>query len=126
MIKKYLHQLYIFTLSLFIPFTTRAQGLVPCDGINDKCGIEDIIELVNNVITFLIQMFLPIAAIALVVGGFIYMTGGEDPGKRKVAVAIFKNIVIGLVIVLSAWLIVYTLFNTLGVSDDYHMLDPGN
>lgn len=124
---QYKDKIFVYGLMLFLPIMGRAQGIiiVPCDGIDDPCGIEDVVELINNVIGFLLQMILPIAAVVFVVAGFLYMTSGDNPGRRKMAHNIFKNVAVGLLIVLAAWLIVFTLFNALGV-EDYSYLDSGS
>lgn len=55
--------------------------------------------------------FLGIIAVSLVIyGGFIWMTSGGNEEKITKAKSILKNALIGLVIILSAWGIVYFIF----------------
>lgn len=63
-------------------------------------------RLVNIVLGFLGVIFLILAVSA----GFKYMTSGGNDEKTKEAVALLRNAVIGLLIVLAAWMITrYTI-----------------
>lgn len=103
-----------FTVSaLLFPSIILAQneeqnsGLVPCGyGKEYDCGTDDVVNLANGLIEFLISMLGVIAVIALVYSGFrMVMSAGNETEWRK-AKETFSNIVIGIIIILSAWLVV--------------------
>ena len=88
---------------------TSGEGIVPtCDAVTG-CGWDDLIKLMQNIIDFLVYATVFVAAIAFAVAGFKYLTAGGNVGQVKSAHAIFKNVAIGLIFVLSAFLIVKTI-----------------
>ena len=104
----------------FLPFllyakVAFAQGLVPCDGSSiDPCGFNDFIDLIRNVVDFLMfKVAVPLSAILFAYAGFLMMFAGGDEGKIKRARAIFWWVFVGIVITLSAWLIVKTITSAL-------------
>jgi len=90
----------------------------------NPCDIKFLFMLIDNIINFLLfSVALPLAAIAFAYAGFILLTAAGDPGKLTTAKAIFKNVLIGLVIALAAWIIVKAILLGLGVSSDFSFLD---
>ena len=93
------------------PLATKGEGLVPC---TDNCGWDELLILVHNLIQFVVfYLSLPIAAIVFAYSGWLFMTSGDNPTKRAQAISIFKKVGLGLVIAMSAWLIVNTILTTL-------------
>ena len=95
--------------------------LVPCEGINDK-GVEDcdfnaLMTLINRVISFILYVSIPLAAISFSYAGYLYISAAGDTGKIEDAHKIFKSVLIGFIFIISAWLIVYTITNSLLGSD---------
>ncbi|PCI20188.1 hypothetical protein COB64_02660 [Candidatus Wolfebacteria bacterium] len=89
----------------------------------DRCDFNFLLTLINNVIDFLLfNIAIPIAAIAFAYAGFILLSSGGAPDKRSKAKAIFINVLIGLVIALSAWLIVKAIFFGLGLRPGFSLL----
>ena len=100
-------------VSVLLPETVLAQagGLVPCSG--PDCTTAHVSTFANGLINFLISMLGVIAVIALVFAGFkMVMSQGNEAewGKAK---EMFTNVVIGIIIILAAWLIVDTLLKGL-------------
>src|SRR3990172_8704609 len=109
----------IFVAILFLPVFSFAAGLVPpCgeDPVTKECiwGWDQLMILIANVIDFLIfYLSLPIAAIVFAYSGWLFMTSGDNPGKRDQAKSIFWKVGLGLVIAMAAWLIVNTILTSL-------------
>lgn len=105
-----------FATTVAFPSLVSAESLIPCDGgPTDGCDFNDLMALVNNVINFLIfDLALPIAAVVIAYAGFLFLTSGDEPGKRTKAKKMLVNIVIGLVLALASWLIVQTILMSLG------------
>lgn len=105
------------TLSFVLfPSISFAQdmGLVPCDGSpSSPCTTEMAVTFANNLISWLITMLGVIAVIALMFTGFQLLTSGGDSGKWRQAKTMFTNIVIGIIIILAAWLVVDTIMRAL-------------
>ncbi len=99
-------------------FTLAQEPLVPtCP--DTGCGFNEFIDLINNVIEFILfYMAVPIAAIMFAYAGFLMVTaGGEAAHARQEAKEIAMNTVIGLIFVLAAFLIVKTILSILGYTD---------
>lgn len=87
------------------------NGLVPC---RDTCTFEDILSLINNLITFLITtIFIPIIIILFMYAGYKYITAGGNPAKIANLKSMIKHIVVGMLLVLCSWLIVKTVITIL-------------
>ena len=63
-------------------------------------------KIINTALTLLGAIFL----ILIIYGGFKWMTAGGDPGKVEKAMDIIKNSLIGLVIVMAAYIITTFVF----------------
>ncbi len=114
---------------VFAPFTSFAltgtgSGLVPCSNtpgpapdyiISDPCDFNAFMELINNLIKYVIILAIPLAAISFAYAGFLLVTaGGESAHAFGEAKGIFTNTLVGLVIILAAWLIIKTILSILG------------
>ncbi len=94
------------------PEISYAQGgLVPCDG--PECNMCHLALLAENVINFIIKVSFAVVALLFAYAGFLYFTGGSDPGRISNAKSIFTNAFIGIIIILTGWLVVNVLLTTL-------------
>lgn len=106
-----------------LPAVTFAQGLVPCGNPGqDQCQFTHLLDLISNVINFIFIMIVPIAAALFVWWGFRYIISADDAQLRQSLKGYFKNLIIGIIIVMVAWLVVATLLKALGVNDAYVLL----
>ncbi len=117
-LKKHIVILSAFFLFVFFsPFFVHAADLVPCGTTANPgpCNFDALMELINRVIQFvLFDLTIPLAAIIFAYAGVILLTGGSSDEKRNKAKSIFMNVFWGLIIALSAWLIVETVLHALG------------
>lgn len=87
-------------------------GLVPqCEGA--FCRACDLIELSSNVINFAIAFSVIIATLMFAYAGILYVTAASKSDQVKKAHGVFVNVFVGLVIVLTAWLLVNITFSVL-------------
>ncbi len=86
--------------------------------LSDECGWSDLLELVSNVMKFLIYIAVSVGVLACAYAGFIYITAFGETGKIEQAHKIFSAVIIGFLIILLAWLIVATIIKTLDVNPD--------
>ncbi|MBM2817930.1 MAG: hypothetical protein HW401_520 [Parcubacteria group bacterium] len=98
------------------PKDTNFQ-LVPCDGVKVKCDFNALMTLVNRVISFILYISIPLAAISFSYAGYLYISAAGDMNKIESAHGIFKSVLIGFIFIISAWLIVYAITNSLLGSD---------
>ncbi|TSD03388.1 MAG: Uncharacterized protein Athens071416_69 [Parcubacteria group bacterium Athens0714_16] len=90
-----------------------------CTNANGGCGFNDMITLVQNIMTFAFYIAAPIAVGMFTYAGVLYLTAGGKPGQIEKAHTIFLNVLIGFIIVLAAWLIVNTIANALLIDGSY-------
>lgn len=105
---------------LLMPEVSLAQvdGLVQaaqCSGTD--CGTCNLVLLGNAVIKWVIGFLFIMFAVLMTVAGFKLVTSGGNPAAKDAAKDSFTNAIIGLLIVLSAWLMVDTLIRGLVSSD---------
>jgi len=114
----------IFFIMIFIPqvalgdaFWQPGDPIVPCDtskaGHDTKCQFNDFIHLANHLISFAIWLAVPLSIALFTYAGVLYATASGDQTKIANAHKIFTNVAIGLIIVLSAWLLVHEILGKL-------------
>lgn len=109
----------------------QAGGLVPCGGQNgDPCNTNDVVGFANSMIDYLIKALGVIAVIVMVYAGFKLVVSAGNEGEWTKAKELFTNVIIGIILILAAWLIVDTVLKGLtgrGLGDwteELQMTDP--
>ena len=102
------------------PFALQAAGLpgriVTCDGTSvgggTDCTICDLAKLAQNIINTGIFVAVFLSAILFAYAGWLYISNEalDEVGRAK---KIFLDVVLGLSILLGAWLVVDTLIRTI-------------
>lgn len=101
-----------------------AGGLVKCgyggsaQSDATSCDFAEAINLINRLITYLVVISMPIAAIAFAYAGWLYLSAGGNSSKVSRAIGVFTSVGIGLVIILSGWLVFKFIANNF-LSSDY-------
>jgi hypothetical protein len=100
------------------PVIVSAAGLttiVPsdCTGNGGCQSICDLAQLAQNVLNDGIYVAIFLSAILFAWAGWKHMSAGGDAGQIKKANEVFAAVFIGLIIILSAWLIVSTLMSVI-------------
>ena len=97
-----------FAIALFaLPLASFAAPLVPCDG--PDCQACHVVELGQNIVTFLIQIASFIAVLVFAYGGFLMVTAAGNTGQVSKAKEMFTDALVGILIVLSGWLVIDTV-----------------
>lgn len=90
------------------------NGLVPCSGgPDDPCNTNDVVTFTTKIIEFLFTALGVIAVIVMVYAGFKMVISGGDEGAWRKAKELFQNVIIGIILILAAWLIVDTIMKGL-------------
>lgn len=109
-------------LLISMPLMLYAQGLIPCDGTDKPCNLSMLVQLVENILAFFMYTVPFVAAALFAWGGIRYMTAGGNESQIREAHKIFGYAALGLVFVLVAWLVVYTIMKGLNVDSRYWFL----
>jgi hypothetical protein len=81
----------------------------------NDCGFEDLMGLINRIINFLLFVIAtPIVAIGLAYAGWLYISSGGNSSNTSKAKSIMKNMILGYVVALCAWIIIKTIMTSLG------------
>jgi hypothetical protein len=107
------------------PFWTPGQPIVPCGQSKDSpttpwddetqpCDYCQLFHLLRHLIDFVLIAAAPVLATTFfIIAGVMMMFGGANPGMLAQGKRIFKDTMIGLLIVMLAWLITNTIIRTL-------------
>lgn len=99
---------------ILTPLITSAAVFIPCQGTAaDPCDFNAFAKMINTIINWFISMAGVVAVITFSIAGIQMLMNPENPGKREQAIEMFKKTIIGLLIVLIAWLVVHTIISTL-------------
>ncbi len=91
-----------------LPDVTLAQSkFVTCDGTN--CSACNLADMANIIIKWLFGIVFMIFAVLMVIAGFGLVTSGGNTTALQEAKSKFTNAMIGLLIMMSAWLVVDTI-----------------
>lgn len=86
-------------------------GLVPCDG--KDCGTCELIELGDNLLRFFVTFSIVFAGVVFAWGGLLMVTSGGNMGQVSSGKSKMTDAVVGIVIVLTAWLLMDTVLKLL-------------
>jgi hypothetical protein len=96
-------------------------ALIPC--VN-KCDLGSFMQLINNLITLMIKFLLfPVAVLLFVYAGFKYITAEGNASKKANVKKMIKNFLLGVLLMLCAWLIVKTVLVVVGYTDRLYFFD---
>jgi len=110
----------------------KIDGETVCTGTEDeiRCQFCHFFVMLNELINFILkQLVFPIAVLMLVIGGvmfiFAYFGGAEvlpgggagGPKMLNQAKKLISSVVIGLIIIFSAWLIIGLFLQLIGLAD---------
>jgi Type IV secretion system pilin len=100
-----------------------AQSLASfADCTGRDCTTCNVVNIANGLIKWLIGFLFVLFAVLIAWAGFGLVTSGGNPGALDAAKDKFSNAIIGIILVLSAWLIVDTLMRALVGNDQ----NPGS
>lgn len=94
-------------------------GLVNCGQTNSDgeipnwCDWSDFVQLINNLISWLIGLATVVATLLFMYAGFLYLTSGGSESQTDQATAIFSNVAVGFGIILVAWMLVTSIVSLL-------------
>lgn len=115
--------IHSFLLLLLVPAFAGAAPLpdriVPCDGVGQRpCTCADLTTVAQNIINTSIFVAVFLSAILFAWAGWKMISGKSTGTSEDISGAkeILWNVIVGLVIIIAAWLIVDTIVKTLTAS----------
>jgi hypothetical protein len=112
----------LFAISyLLLAIYPVQAALVPCSGLN--CTVCDLFALLGNITNFILKDVMPpLAGLLFLVGGIMMVAAGGSEERFKKGKTILTNTLIGVVIILAAWVVINTLITTLGQAYNFGSL----
>ncbi|HRY52880.1 MAG TPA: pilin [Candidatus Portnoybacteria bacterium] len=122
--KKILVPCLVIGFAFFVIWPVEAAGLLPnCRAAS--CTPCHFLQLISNVLLFVVKNIVaPLAGLLFLIGGIMMVSAGGSEERFKKGKEMFKNVAIGVLIILASWAIVNTLITTFGTSVDGFV--PGN
>jgi len=115
--------IFYFLFSILI----AEAALVPCGtSTTPPCTWCHLMQLVKNIINFMMYLVFPLAAIMIVIGGIMIMTAAGSTERVAKGREIVTAAVTGLLIALLAWLIIDTIIGIIAVGWDNLKIGPWN
>ena len=110
---------FLFLTFVFAPKFTNAQipsRLVPCGNPGeDACAINDFFVLLNNVYSYIVWVVAtPLAILMITIGGVMILVSAGNPNLASLGKNILRWSIIGLVLVLCAWVIINFILTAMG------------
>jgi len=99
-----------------VAFAALPSSIVPQSCNGPDCSLCDLTTLAQNILNTGIYICVFLAAVLFAWAGWLYLSNNGDVGQAKRASSTFTNVAVGLVIILSAWLIVSAIMHTLAGS----------
>ncbi|MEX2054135.1 MAG: hypothetical protein WD883_01140 [Candidatus Colwellbacteria bacterium] len=109
-------------MSIDLIKTTLAQvGRIPEDGIvpdcdptlrpgeTGACNFDRLLDMASNIVNTLIALAFLAAAFFIIVGGFRLIISQGNPERLKAARANITSAIIGLIVVLTSWVVINSL-----------------
>lgn len=102
-----------------IPGSTESGGLIQCGrGGQRMCTLCDIIVGLNLIIKYIFRIAIALGVFGFAIAGVMYIVSAGDSSATTNAKGVMKNTTIGIIVVLSAWLIINYSMMLLGAKQN--------
>jgi hypothetical protein len=88
--------------------------LVSCTGVVDPrtgkgtvCDYAQLIATASRILQYVFYILVPITILMILFTGFKFLTAGSEPAKLEKAKSMLKPLIIGIILMMSAYVIVY-------------------
>lgn len=106
---------YAAAFIFLLPSFSEAAGLIPCGNPGENpCTLCDFFQMFYVLMKWGMSILFILAGVGIFISGIIYIISAGDPGMMTKAKGYLTMCIIGVVIVLCAWLIVNTVMWVLG------------
>ena len=105
--------------TLLVPNEPNSNPPVPRTSLlpAEQCNFNDFIIVIGRIVNGTVILISVWAAISFMYAGYAYLTSGGNEQKVSYAKQIFTKVLIGYIIILTAWLFIYTIEQAFYTSD---------
>ena len=111
--------LSVMGMSSTFVYADTTGGIVPCGkntGENEDksqaCTICHLIEGIHNIVQKIVGLIVVTATVVIVVAGVMYIVSAGNPAMITMAKTAMKNALIGVIVVLTAFMMITFIVNT--------------
>jgi len=109
----------VTTMDRNIAGSTVASGIIQCGRPgHELCTLCDLIKGIYDIVQYIIKIAVWVTLTAIAIGGGMYALSAGNSNMIELAKGAMKKALIGLVIVLTAWLMVNTLLLVIGTQSN--------
>ncbi|MDA1337490.1 MAG: hypothetical protein O3C23_01860 [bacterium] len=110
---------FAFLVLPLLAFAETHLGLVSCGtSTTASCTLCDLFQLITNIVNKILFVYIPlIAPIFVVIGGAYLLVARGDPGMLTKGKDVLTAVVVGLIIVYTAYVLLSTVLTFLGVAE---------
>jgi len=92
-----------------------------CEGTTTEfvpCTLCHVFIVIHDVVNFFIfDIVLPVGVLMIVIGGILYLVGGNNPQQIALANKIFYNTFLGLGIIFGGFILIGTFLSLIGIAE---------
>ena len=117
---------FLFSVGLAIlPLISYAAIVPSCGGVGQAaCSYCDLLQLVKNVMDFMLYLVFPLATIGIIVGGFNIMLAAGSTSRVQKGRQYITAAVVGILIALLAWTVLDTILKVISPNFEVAALGP--
>lgn len=119
----------LISISIYlVSFSLASAAIVPsCGGVGQAaCSYCDLLQLVKNVMDFMLYLVFPLATIGIIIGGFNIMLAAGSSSRVQTGKKYITAAVVGILIALLAWTILDTILKVISPDFQVGKLGPWN
>lgn len=106
---------------------TKLNQLIECTNRgaynSQPCGWTEFLVFVNELIGFAIYIATLITVLGFVYAGWLFLTSQGNPSAKEKAKGVLMSCVLGIIFILTAWLIVQFIVSNLGLNPNYSAVE---
>lgn len=104
----------VLAIAPSLAFAAGIPTIVPpaCNGVGGCPNVCSLAQLAQNILNAAIYLAVVLSAVLFAWAGFLYLTNVANTGQHDRAVETFKNVAIGLVIIVGGWLVIDVVMRT--------------
>lgn len=103
-----IQNVYAQPCAIFGFFEKPLPNSPPCIDTLVGPGAKPLSYYVGLLVAAFIALIVAVGIVMIVIGGFLYMTAGGSGDRVKMAKEIIISAIVGMVLALAAWIILYT------------------
>lgn len=102
--------IFLLTIAPAANAALAGTPIVPAGCLEDKavnCGLKEMVEVAVNISKLILGVLGSVTLLFFIYGGIVWLTAAGNTQRIEQGKKVFESALVGLIIVLSSWLIIY-------------------